>query len=54
MRLDIPHDVIHVNVITARGHVLRVLFLELVRFRFFAHAADACRGYLCRGYICEM
>src|SRR5271166_4055745 len=41
LRIDVPHDVIDVDVIAARCGLLRIFFLEFVRFRFLAHATEA-------------
>jgi len=43
LRLDVAHDVIHVDIVAARRDVFGILFLELVRFGFFVHARELCR-----------
>src|SRR5579862_6929453 len=43
LRLDVAHEVIDVKIVALDG-VLRVLFLELVRFGLLTHAANALRS----------
>ena len=43
LRFDVAHDVIDVDIIAAGRGIFRVLFLELVRFGFFAHATEGPR-----------